>query len=722
MSKLDQVIQFLSPSNFQAAWEKVADNQGCAGVDGETIAQFGQRAEDNLQRLRQTVANGTYKPLPLRQLLIPKKDKSWRELAVPTVRDRIVQQALLNILHGFFEPQFEPSSFAYRPGRSHLMAVRQVENWHKRGYDWILDADLVDFFDTIQHPRLLAEVSERLNAKALRRSDSVLSKRLRSQPDLAKLSLTLIEQWISSGVATSEGLILPNQGVPQGSVISPLLSNIYLDDFDEAMAESPLKLVRFADDFVLLGRKEHQVQQGLEHISALLKTMGLAMHPEKTEVTNFQRGFQFLGHTFVGDLIVKNQKEKSSKLEVINPVPEQLIHVDPMARSTAMQEALFEALQKSQKPIPPPLYVVLGFKVRESSSVKINSQESFWRLGMSTLYLVRQGTTLRKEQGRFLVKTQEENQPMKSLEVPIQEVDRVLVFGNVQLSTSAISSCLEAKIPVIFLTQWGDYKGHLWSAEYCDLQIEAAQFRRHQDLEFRTRIAAQIVCGKLANSKHLLLRLNRKRQSQRVVEAIEQINQVQKTITHPQQNHTIEQLMGYEGVASKDYFAALGALIANDGFSLTERNRRPPKDPVNSMLSFGYTLLFHNVLSLILAEGMNPYLGNLHGSERKEAFLGFDLMEEFRSPVVDTMVMRLINQKIMSPTDFTGPNEEGGIYLLDPGKRVFLKHFEERISKSIKHPDSSEEVSYRRVIQLQIQRYKKTLLEGVPYEPFKRVG
>lgn len=172
--------QFLSADNFQVAWEKVADNQGCAGVDGETIAHFGQRAEENLHRLRQAVANGTYTPLPLRQLLIPKKDKSWRELAVPTVRDRIVQQALLNILHGVFEPQFEPSSFAYRPGRSHLMAVRQVEDWHQKGYDWILDADLVNFFDTIQHPRLLAEVSERLNPKMIKGSASALSRKLRS--------------------------------------------------------------------------------------------------------------------------------------------------------------------------------------------------------------------------------------------------------------------------------------------------------------------------------------------------------------------------------------------------------------------------------------------------------------------------------------------------------------------------------------------------------------
>jgi CRISP-associated protein Cas1 len=230
------------------------------------------------------------------------------------------------------------------------------------------------------------------------------------------------------------------------------------------------------------------------------------------------------------------------------------------------------------------------------------------------------------------------------------------------------------------------------------------------------------VAGKLSNCKHLLLRLNRKQKAASVEKAIKQINDVQETVKDLGRAQKIDQLMGYEGTASRYYFAALGALISNNGFTLTERNRRPPKDPVNSILSFGYVLLFHNVLSLLLAEGMNPYLGNLHGSDRKEAFLAFDLMEEFRSPVVDTLVMQLINQKILRPTDFTWPNEEGGIYLLEPGKRVFLKHFEERISKAIRHPDSNTEVSYRRVIQLQIRRYKQTLLEGIPYEPFKRVG
>jgi CRISP-associated protein Cas1 len=141
---------------------------------------------------------------------------------------------------------------------------------------------------------------------------------------------------------------------------------------------------------------------------------------------------------------------------------------------------------------------------------------------------------------------------------------------------------------------------------------------------------------------------------------------------------------------------------------------------VNALLSFGYTLLFNNVMSLILAEGLNPYLGNLHRSDRKEPHLAFDLVEEFRAPVVDSLVIALVNQKILRPTDFTFPNEEGGVYLESGARRVFLKNFEERISESMTHPRTQQQVSYRRAIQLQVQQYKQCLQSSEVYQPFIR--
>jgi len=735
---------FLSAENFWQAWHKVRTNHGCAGVDGETVEAFERHADLNLATLRRQLQTRTYQPMPLRSLTVPKKTKpkpgeppktEWRRLGVPTVRDRIVQQALLNLLHPILEPQFEDSSFAYRPGRSYKTAVRQIETWRERGYDWVLDGDLVKYFDNIQHSRLFAELQERVH-----------------DPAVGKL----VERWIGSGVTTSSGLILPSKGIPQGSVVSPILANVYLDDFDEAIEDAGLKLVRYADDFVVLAKSKSQIEAAQAFVDLLLETMGLELHPDKTRITNFQQGFHFLGHTFVRSLIIQDQGNQATDGKRMkraggrdgrdggagirsreSPI---LIHSDPPTQTTQMQQALLEAIRESEKPVPPPLYVVMGYKVRDEKPVQIESKEWSWRNGMSTLYLVKQGTMLRKDHGRFVIeagrfeengtvnrntanRNKDEAKPGKSvpdsspLEIPIKEVGRILVLGRVQISTSAIEVCLAQQIPVIFMSQTGDYKGHLWSSEFCDLPTEAAQFGRRHDPKFQLAIARHLLHGKLTNSRHLLLRLNRKRKVDGLAAKIHRIDQHIAALTHTED---LNVMRGHEGAAARLYFEVFGQLITNPGFSLTGRNRRPPTDPVNSLLSFGYTLLFNNVLSLILAEGLNPYLGNLHRSDRKEPHLGFDLMEEFRSPIVDSLVMWLVNKKVLRPTDFTFPNTEGGVYLEPNARRVFLKHFEDRITTEVSHPAVQHPVSYRRAIQLQIQQYKRCLQNSQPYHPFIR--
>jgi CRISPR-associated protein Cas1 len=160
--------------------------------------------------------------------------------------------------------------------------------------------------------------------------------------------------------------------------------------------------------------------------------------------------------------------------------------------------------------------------------------------------------------------------------------------------------------------------------------------------------------------------------------------------------------------------------MTSSEFRFEGRNRRPPTDPVNSMLSFGYTLLFNNVLSLILTEGLHPYLGNLHRSDRSEPHLAFDLMEEFRSAIVDSLVMTLVNRRIVKPDDFQVPDSEGGVYLTDAGRRLFLKQFEVRMETLVSHPSVQARVSYRDAIQLQIRQYQRCVMNVGQYVPFLR--
>ncbi|MGF1522493.1 MAG: CRISPR-associated endonuclease Cas1 [Leptolyngbyaceae cyanobacterium] len=337
---------------------------------------------------------------------------------------------------------------------------------------------------------------------------------------------------------------------------------------------------------------------------------------------------------------------------------------------------------------------------------------------MSLLYLTQQGAKLRKDHGRFLV----ESPDREDITVPIREVEHVCIFGNIHLSTSAISTCLHHQIPVVFLSQTGSYKGHLWNAEYSRQRIEAVQYERFGQPAFQMAIAQAIVQGKLWNSRQFLMKLNRRRSLVTVDEAIDGIQQDLHKVQQLRLTvDNLDALRGYEGAAAARYFPALGQLLKHPDFELTKRTRRPPTDPINSLLSFGYTLLFNNVLSLLRVEGVNPYLGNLHRSDRQEAQLAFDLMEEFRSPIVDTLVVQLINQNVFAVEDFTAPNEGGGVYLKDPARKRFLQGFEQRIMRQIKHPDSSKAVPYRQVIVLQIRRYKESLLTGAGYETFQRV-
>ena len=386
-SKKNRLVQFLKPENFELAWDKVATNNGCAGVDRETIAQFGKQKHRKLPLLLRQVVRGSYRPLPLRQIAIPKKAKGWRILRVPTVRDRIVQQALLNVLHPVMEPQFEPESFAYRLGRSHKLAVEKVTAWHRQGYEWLLDADIVSYFDHVGHERLLSEVKERLGSG-----------------EFSEMVLWLVGLWTVVPTLMPQGLVLPTKGLPQGAVVSPILANIYLDDFDEALQKSDFKLVRFADDFVVMGKSQAQAEVAKANVQGLLEDMGLRLHPDKTRIASFEQGFRFLGHAFMGDLVVPIKRRKS----VLQPEKEEselrIVHADELPEQTQMQKELLEKLRKLNRPIPPPLFVVLGYEVRQQQKAEvIKSNEVVWRKGMSTLYLVQQGMTVRKDHGRFVV-------------------------------------------------------------------------------------------------------------------------------------------------------------------------------------------------------------------------------------------------------------------------------------------------------------------------------
>ena len=270
-----------APANLQSAFDKVWRNGGSAGADVQTVAHFGRRAEEELQRLHEQLREGTYRPQPVRRVWIPKPGSTeQRPLGIPAVRDRIVQGALRHVLEPIFETDFAEHSYGFRPGRGAKDALRRVDTLLKAGHDWVVDADLKSYFDTIPHDRLLALVKERVGDGRV---------------------LALVESFLRAGVLEeSKGWQPTERGTPQGGVISPLLANLYLNPLDHQMAQAGWAMVRYADDFVILCRSQAEAHAALAAVRRWVSEAGLTLHPEKTRVVDASEpgGFDFLGYHF----------------------------------------------------------------------------------------------------------------------------------------------------------------------------------------------------------------------------------------------------------------------------------------------------------------------------------------------------------------------------------------------------------------------------------------
>jgi RNA-directed DNA polymerase len=277
---------------FQA-WRAVRRNRGAAGIDKVSIQMFEQNLDANLARLMRELKRGTFQPLPARRVYIPKdaKGTKFRPLGIPAVRDRVAQEVLRRLLNPIFEAKFHEHSYGFRPGRSCHDAVEQVLEFGRQGYRWVLDADISGFFDNLSHAAIMRELSSVV-------ADGNI--------------LRLVEKFLKAGVMEG-GKVQPTRiGTPQGGVASPLLANIALNVLDWHLHQHGFRFVRYADDFVVLCRKEEDAKEALTLIEQLLTNqLGLSLSPEKTKIAKFQEGFTFLGF----DIKSRSVRMRSKSME-----------------------------------------------------------------------------------------------------------------------------------------------------------------------------------------------------------------------------------------------------------------------------------------------------------------------------------------------------------------------------------------------------------------------
>lgn len=267
-------------ATLEAAWQKVRANKGAAGVDKITINRFEVNQVKYLGELEQELKIGSYLPIAVKRVYIPKCQGKTRPLGIPSIKDRVVQQAVKMVLEPIFEKEFLDMSFGFRPKRGAQMAIAEVNRLINEGYTWVVDADLQAYFDTIPHEKLMAKVEKRI-------SDGRVIK--------------MLTMWLKQEIMDECRKWVPTVGSPQGAVISPLLSNIYLHDLDVAVTSAGYKMIRYADDFVILTRSQNEAKEALNLVQTWVVEHELILHPEKTHIGNCMEkgeGFEFLGYRF----------------------------------------------------------------------------------------------------------------------------------------------------------------------------------------------------------------------------------------------------------------------------------------------------------------------------------------------------------------------------------------------------------------------------------------
>lgn len=325
---------------------------------------------------------------------------------------------------------------------------------------------------------------------------------------------------------------------------------------------------------------------------------------------------------------------------------------------------------------------------------------------MSTIYLDEQGAEVKKKGELLIIKKDDKT----IAEIPLAQLDRMVIIGNVQISTQALALLFDKEIPVSFITTYGNYRGKLKPPTHKNVILRLKQYERYNDKTFRLNHSKEVIRGKLKNGKIFLQKHSRNNPEISINREIEEIEALLQNLGFAS---SIKELMGLEGAAAKAYFRGFGMLVKKE-FTFERRTRRPPKDPVNALLSLGYTLLFNEMLSAVESLGFDPYLGFLHEVEYGRPSLAVDMVEEFRF-LIEGLTLTLINKEILSRDDFI-EQDNGGFYLHEKGREEFYRQYEKKITTEVQykiipspHGGEGSNLNYRRIFHYQVESLARVI-------------
>jgi len=669
IEKLDSYQLFqraISIEGLRKGWHKTRANNGAAGGDNITISMFDKDAEAWLSRLNRSLQSGEYRPGRLRHVDIPKKTGGMRRLSIPCISDRVVQTSVAKLIMPLLDHEFEPESFAYRPGRSVTQAVARVSSAQRAGFDWIIDADIEDFFGTIPHDLLLDRWSQTFSPGRL---------------------TDLVELWLT--YAAPQG-----RGVAQGSPLSPVLANLFLDRLDERFQQGRYRFVRFADDFVILAKSRDMAEQAKVEADLWLSSHGLRLNKDKSRILQFDQGLKFLGHLFVNSLVTKSFSADQNE-DVLSWM-RQLARED---KSISAQETAKQTQRQEE-------------------------EAAGYSSGFKVLYVHEAGRRLNFRNRSFTVEAPVD--PVESgsdfgwlelIAINHNQIDRIDIGPKARLSEGAQALALATDTPIAFVGGSGQTKG--WISP--DLAPRAArhmaQARFYLDTTKRLDLASKLVMGRIRTQRAVLRRLSRKQDNKIVLDSLTGLNRLigRGDASRVKHAKSIEQLMGYEGEAGQYWWRAISALMPLEFRFKARRAERPAQKPAQAIFDFLSWQLNRDISVAVSRASLHPGFGVLHSAGDYKNACIYDLMEPFRAHFIGGLAVFCVNKKLIQMTDFQTQDRKG--ILKTTGQAALIRAYENRISRVIKSPLSGRRMKWRHIMLEQAQLYAAQVEDRAVFEP-----
>jgi len=661
--------QITSHQQLMQAWKRVWRNGGASGADNVTVQKFSVNVVGHISALRRELRAGSYQPGLMRHVDIPKRAGSGlRRLSIPCVRDRIIQTSAAISLTPLLDAEFEEGSYGYRPNRSVNQAVARISLLQRQGFNWVVDADIEDYFDSIPHDGLMERWAQSV-------TDGPLSE--------------LMWTWLSHGAPLG-------RGVAQGSPLSPLLSNLYLDRMDEVFDARGVRLIRFADDFVVLCRSGKGADAAMEKVSKVLGEHGLCLNREKSQITDFDKGFRFLGHLFVRSMAMKVDPVTAEDSDI-----EKLLQRVAKEDSIAKQDALIEA-----------------------EHMRLMEDRGY-SPGLRNLYINAPDRRLSLRNQAFVVEQGHGGPTQETLwseliAIPHQDIDRIDIGPKAIATDEAIRHGFATDTPIAYVNGHGETLGWVSDTLAPRAGRHLAQARITLDEGERLRLARILVEGRLRNQRAVLRRLlaDRETPPDVVIDAIAGIGKVLGRGDTSRIRHapSVEALMGYEGNATKGWWVAIGSLLDRD-FTFKKRIRDRISNPSNIALNFLSWLLHRDISVAVNRAGLHPGFGALHSvSDRKDACV-YDLMEEFRAHLIGGLFVYIANRNIIRIDMFSKTSD--GYRLKSRGANALIKAYENRVGGKIKSPTTGNRVTWRRLMVEQAFSLAAHAEETRIYSPYE---